>query len=322
MKRIIITFALLAMLGCGATPDGLTELNIRMPIPVIESHAAPFIAAQKMGFYEEEGLKVNINPSSAQLNPVTAVLSGADEIAWLGGPDTMLVAQGKGADLIAIANVYQESNFVGIMTLKDSGIKTVKDLEGKRLGMFFGHISTDIIRAWLKQEGVTVEEVNVVFDFQQLIRGDIDAMFDFRTYGPLIMEHKLNHSVHRMEPKDYGIRSWGYTLFAKRSFTQEHPEVVEGYIRATMKGLKWSRENTEEAITMIIGVNPGLNADFERIVRGMLADIYDEQYGDGRPLGWLDPHAFKETYERLDRQGLIEEPFDYTKSYTNAFVEA
>ncbi|MAF34945.1 hypothetical protein CMO91_03815 [Candidatus Woesearchaeota archaeon] len=320
MKRILIAITLLALLGCGST-EGLTEINVRMPIPFIESHALPFLVADKMGFYEEEGLKVNLNPSSAQLNPVTSVLSGADEIAYLGGPDTMLVAMGKGAPLVAIANVYQESNFVGIMSLKNSGIKTVKDLEGKRLGMFYGHISTDIIRALLKQEGVTVEEVNVIFNFNPLIDGDIDAMFDFRTYGPLVMEHKLNHSVQRIDPKHYGIRSWGYTLFTKKSYAEEHVDVVQRYIRATMKGLKWAHDNQDEAIKILLETNPTLTADFEYTVRGMLDDIYDEQYADGRPLGWLDPRAFKETYERLDSQGLIEAPFDYTKSYTNAFVE-
>src|SRR5438046_1436831 len=116
---------------------------------------------------------------SKELNPVKTVATNQDTFGVLGGPDTLLVARSKGQPLQAIAVLHRNSNFPCLLALKSSGITKVEQLTGKKVGFFYGHISTDVLRSFLRKTGVKVEEVDVGFDYTQLINGGVAAQWAF-----------------------------------------------------------------------------------------------------------------------------------------------
>ena len=93
---------------------------------------APYYYAKKMGWYAKEGIDLQIEPGKGSALATQRVGAGATPIglADMGG---VLVAKGKGADTVAVFNVYANSP-QGMYWLKSSGIKGVKDLAGKKIG--------------------------------------------------------------------------------------------------------------------------------------------------------------------------------------------
>lgn len=301
-----------------AISENLEKLSVRLPIPVQDATMTPYFVTLDKGFYREEGLDVTLNMASSETNPVKMVSAGTDQIGVLGGPDTLLIARSKGLPIVAIAVLHRNSDFPVLMTLKDSGLTKVKDLNGKKIGFFYGHISTDVIRYLLNKNDIDYEEVNVGLDFKQLITGKIDAMWAFKTHGPVNLKAK-GYDVNIISPRDYGINTHGLTFFTTEEMIKENPEVIEKWLRATFKGLHYMKENPNDSLQSVLNRDSQLTLELERkkLDRYMALLSDSEQY----PMGYMDYQMFKETYDRLNEEGLLKEEFDVSTAFTTEFLE-
>src|SRR2546421_635768 len=93
---------------------------------------APYYYAKKLGWYQKEGIDLTLEPGKGSALATQKVGAGANPVglADMGGA---LVAKSKGADTVAVFNVYANSP-QGMYWLKSSGIKGIKDFPGKKIG--------------------------------------------------------------------------------------------------------------------------------------------------------------------------------------------
>lgn len=299
-------------------PSGKDTISVRFPIPVIESGQTTFYAAQDKGYYTEEDLDIQFGMGSKELNPVKMVASGQDAFGILGGPDTLLVARSKGLPLKAVAVVHRNSNFPCLITLKSSGITKLEQLQDKKIGFFYGHISTDVIRNLLRKNNIKCTEVDVGFDYNQLITGKIDAQWAFTVTAGLELPAK-GVEINFISPADYGIPTHGYTIFATDETIEKKPEVVLRFLRASLKGVKYTVENPEEANTIFLKKAPKLNA--ELCLKRQKAYNAVTSNSEEHPPGYMDKAMFKVTYDRLVEEKVIAKPFDVSEAYTTEFIE-
>ncbi|MCS6920662.1 MAG: ABC transporter substrate-binding protein, partial [Elioraea sp.] len=89
---------------------------------------APYYYAKAQGWYAKEGIDLVLEPGKGSMLAVQKVGAAANPIG-LADMGTVLVGKGKGADLVAVFNVYANSP-QGLYWLKSSGIKGVKDFCG------------------------------------------------------------------------------------------------------------------------------------------------------------------------------------------------
>ncbi|MFH1721931.1 MAG: ABC transporter substrate-binding protein [Candidatus Altiarchaeota archaeon] len=293
-------------------------ISVRLPIPVVEAGQTPFYVAEELGYYAEENLNVEFNLGSKELNPVRMVASGADEFGVLGGPDTLLVARSRGQPLVAISVIHRNSDFPVILTLKESNLTTLKDLDGKRIGFFYGHISTDVLRNLFRNNNITVKEVDVGFDYSQLIAGNIDGQWAFRVTAGLNLPEK-GIAVNEISPSDYQMNTHGYTIFTTKQMIEENPETVLRFLRATIRGINATLENPRQASHILYKRGKGLDRELE--YKRLL--LYNEVTSNSRdyPIGRMDEAMFSETYLRLREEGVIETDFDFHDAYTVEFLE-
>ena len=324
--KALLVLPVIAVLACSCSkPAGeatqaatKVSVNVRFPIPIIESGQTPFYVAQDKGYYDAEGITVTFGMGSRELNPVKTVATGQDMFGVLGGPDTLLVARSKGQPLKATAILHRNSNFPCLLTLKSSGITKLEQLQGKKIGFNYGHISTDVLRNLLRKGNIKYTEVDVGFDYSQLITGSIDAEWAFTVTGGLDLPAK-GVEVNVISPVDYGIITHGYTIFATDKTTTEKPDVVAKFLRATLQGVKYTVEHPEEANKMLLKRDPKLDEALN--LKRQLAYNAVTSNSDEFPPGYMDKAMFQTTYDRLVEEKVIEKPFDVSEAYTTKFLQ-
>ncbi|MCE5228561.1 ABC transporter substrate-binding protein [bacterium] len=302
----------------GNSKNELTKVSVRFPIPIVESGQTTFYVAQDKGFYAAEGLDVSFGMGSRELNPIKTVATGQDMFAIVGGPDTLLVARSKGQPVKAIAVLHRNSNFPCLLTLKKSGITKVQQLEGKKVGFNYGHISTDVLRNLFRKANVKVTEVDSGFDYNQLITGGVDAEWAFTVTAGLDLPAK-GVEVNVISPADYGIVTNGYTIFATDKTIAEKPDIVLKFLRASLRGVNYAVEHPEEANKSLIKRDPKLDEALN--LKRQLAYNTVTSRADPYPAGYMDKEMFQTTYDRLVQEKVIEKPFNVTDAYTTRFLE-
>ncbi len=316
VSGVIIFLLILGCVSSNSNNDSkkLEKVSVRFPIPFVEAGQTPFYVALNKGYYAEEGLDVTFNHGSPELNPVKMILTKSDEFGLLGGPDTLLVARGKSQPLKAIAVFHKNANFVVLLSLKKSGLTKVEDLQGKKVGFYYGHISTDILHALFNKEKISVQEVDVGYNYSQLVSGQIDAQFAFRPTAGIDLPEK-GIEINSIDPKDYGVSSHGYTLFAREDFIEKNPKTTEKFLRATLKGLKYSVNYPKESIEILAKYDAKINENIEL----KRLHIYNEPVSKN-PYGFMDTQMFQETYDRLLTEKVVEKPFNVDDAFDTSFV--
>lgn len=318
MLRALLALPLLECGGGGNAGTGLTKVSVRFPIPIVEAGQTTFYVASDHGFYRDEGLDVRFEMGSRELNPVKTVASGQDDFGILGGPDALLTARARGQRLKAIAVIHRNSDFPCLVTLKSSGITRVDQLQGKKVGFYYGHISTDVLRNLFHTRHVHVTEVDVGFDYNQLIAGRIDAQWAFTVTAGLDLPAR-GVAINIISPADYGIRTHGYTVFATEQAIRERPEVVQRFLRASLKGVTYTVHAPREAIASLFKRDPSL--DTSLTLRRQQAYNAVTSDGDQYPAGYMDRAMFQQTYDRLVQEKVIETAFDVSDAYTTEFLQ-
>jgi NitT/TauT family transport system substrate-binding protein len=302
--------------GAGSPPE---QVSVRFPIPIIEAGQTPFYVAQEKGYYAEENLNVTFQMGSPELNPVKMVATGEDTFGVLGGPDTLLVARSTGQPLKAISVLHRNSNFPCLLTLASSGLTKLEQLQGKKIGFFYGHISTDVLRNLLRKNNIKYTEVDVGFQYTQLVSKQVDAQWAFTVTAGLDLPAQ-NVQVNVISPADYGIITHGYTIFATDATLQGRPDVVQRFLRATLRGVKYTLAHPEEANKFLVKRNPQLNEalSLRRLQMYNAVTSNDSQH----PPGHMDDEMFRSTYQRLAEENVIAKPFDVSEAYTLKFLQS
>lgn len=299
----------------------LEWISVRLPIPIVESGQSTFYLAQDRGYYANKNLAVSLNLAGAgsDQGPVRMVESRQDTFGVLGGPDTLIVGRSQGLPIKAIAIIHRNSNFPCLISLKESGIERVEQLEGKKVGFFYGHISTDVLRNLFSKSNVTVEEVNVGFDYSLLREGKLDAQWAFRVTAGLDLAAE-GFGLNFIKPEDEGIFTHGYTIFAHEDTIAEKPMLVERFLRATFQGVRHAMARPTDANDTIVGRSPGINSTLSLERQRLYNSVTSNS--DAFPIGYMDYSMWNETYQRLNEEGVLKNEFDVREAYTTEFLES
>jgi polar amino acid transport system substrate-binding protein len=160
---------------------------------------AGYYAALEKGFFREEGLNVILAERDLTQNAVDQVLSGQ---AQYGVADSALfLHHANQAPIVLVAAIMQHSANA-VMTRADSGIKTPRQLTGKRLAFYENDSDGIDILAMLAEQGVMKSGLTrMTWDerIAGLINGDIDAISIYVTNEPYVLR-EMGHEVNIINP--------------------------------------------------------------------------------------------------------------------------
>ena len=314
---------LVVLAGCGpaapaATPTPpTTAAAIQLSwVPNIEF--AGLFMAEDEGFYAAEGLDVSILPGGFDsdgnyINPIDQVLTGSAQFGVTEGSD-LLLARADGQDLVAVMALYQRHPFA-LVSRADKNIVRPQDLVGATVEV--SPKGMPLYLALLASQNIDPASVNTrpIGDasLQRMFAGQVDVVEDW-----LINETGSMGEINSIALLDYGIDAYPNVVFTTAAFIQEHPDLVQRFVRATVKGLQAAIAGPDEAAALAVSHNADLNPDTQE--RGMQRSIPLLNPSGSRP-GAMTATAWEFMHQVLVDQSIIEQPLDISKAYTTRFVD-
>ncbi len=212
---------------------------------------APAIVAEEEKLFSRVGANVEVIRMSSGKDIRDAMVAGRTDMGSLGATP-FIVGTAKG-DIVAIGMVAYAGKTLAVVAGKDSGVKTVADLKGKRVGSQIGsvtdHIFQNVIaaKAGLKKGDFQVFNIKFQDHVAALASRSIDAFAGVDPY-PAIAEYD-GLGVILVDYQDYDITP--VLLAANRPFVKEHPEAVVQFLRGWLVAVKMFREQPDRAAEIV-----------------------------------------------------------------------
>jgi len=282
----------------------------------------PFVGvyvAQEKGFFQEQGLTVKIEHSRTSGEEFRFLV--ADEVQIVTA-DAAVVLERRSGDpavpVVAFALIGQKGQ-QGFAALADSGIETPKDWEGKTAG-YKGSKPTPDYLAILDAEGVDrgkIQEVRVGFEPQVLTEKRVDVLAVYLSNEPDTLE-RLGYQVRTFDPADYGVPTLGLTYVTSESYLQEHPDIVQRFLKAALKGIYYAKDNPDEAVDIVLKYAPEEEREHQRFMFETELAAALRGAAEQNGIGWMTPEQWQALYDKLQRyQALSGTLADLSAAYSD-----
>lgn len=211
---------------------------------------AGYYAAVAQGYYREEGLDVRLHEGAPGKTPVDEVLAGRAQYAE--SNSELLFKRLQGQPLVALAVIFQHSPSV-LLARADAGIETAHDLIGKNVMLMNAQTDADF-QAMFRREGIDPALIKLQpssYDIEDLVSGKVAAFNSYLTNEPFYLKQRgIDYRV--ISPNTYGIDFYSDILFTSEAELREHPERVEAFRRATLRGWRYAMDNPEAIIDLLL----------------------------------------------------------------------
>jgi NitT/TauT family transport system substrate-binding protein len=286
--------------------------------------SAPLFLAVDRGYYAEQGIEVDIQPGTGSGNTAKTVGAGT---AVLGRVDGGVILQSiaQGIPIKTVAGLVQQSP-MSVIFRKGAGIKAPKDLEGKKIVGVPGGSQESLYPAWMKHNNADPDKVQFISATSAtrtttFLQGTVDAAFGY-IYSDVPTYEGQKVDVDSIMYADYGFNIPGLSFVANTGFMKEKPELVKGFVTATMKGFGDAAKDPNAAIDLFLKSPAGstLTSELELTSLKLMIPLYHSKRTQGKPLGWMAPEDWQDAIQILTESGALSPAPKVEDSLTNDFV--
>ena len=261
-KRCLALLAAMVMLfalaGCNTKEQPQDLVTIELNEVTHSVFYAPQYAAMELGFFEEEGLRVELTNGGGADKVMTAVLTGGSDIG-LAGPEASIYVYGEGREdhCVVFAQLTKRDGAFLVSREPDPDFDW-KDLAGSYvIGGRAGGVPLMTFEYLLRQKGLTP---NVDLTVDSSVQFNMMAGAFTGGTGDYVALFEPTASLLEREGKGYILASIGeqagevpYTAyFASKSYIEQNPDIIESFTRAVYKGQQWVKEHSAEEIAQAI----------------------------------------------------------------------
>jgi len=314
---LLITLSVTACAEGGKTP--LEQTHIRLPMAYIPNvQFAPFYVAYDKGYFEEVGIDLEFD-YSFETDGVAMVGANDLQFAIVSG-EQVPIARAEGIPIVYVMAWYKDYP-VAIVIDKTLGIESPQDLAGRTVGLpgLFGANYVGL-RAFLQVNGL--EESDLTLDsigFNQVelfASGKEDVVVGYIANEPVQLRSR-GYDLTVFAISDY-VDLVSNGLITNQTTLEENPELVRAMIQATLRGIKYTVENPDEAYEISKKYVEGLADADEEIQKEVLAASISLYQTD--PYGYSIASAWENMQDVLLNMGLMKEAIDLDAAYTNEFT--
>jgi NitT/TauT family transport system substrate-binding protein len=281
---------------------------------------APLYVAQSKGYYADEGLEVEIE-YGFENDFVALTAQGEREFAIASG-DQVILARAQGLPITYVMKWYQRYP-VALVAPVAKGIAQPGDLVGKKVGLpgFFGASFIGwkalVYAAKLDESAIKVEDIGFT-QTAAIQQGLVDAAMIYIANEPNQLRSQ-GIEVNVIEVSEY-IDLVSNGLVVGDKLMADDPDLVQRMVRASLRGLKDTIDNPDDAFAVVRKVIPEITDDQAPTQRKVLEDSLKLWQSD--KLGESSPQAWQASVDFMGKTGLLEKTLQPDTLYTNKFVEA
>ena len=321
MKNNILLMLLISALvipGCTSREKKeLQEIIVKLKYFHQAQFAGNYVANEK-GFYADEGLKVNLAPFSLEEPSIKAV-TGGKAVFGITGANEVIMARARGLPIKTFAVIYKTSPICAY-ALKRSGIVRPQDFIGKTVGLEKAPDIEMMYAAMITRLGIDrsqIKEVTIGWDATELLDGTVDVSTGYVVNEPH-QAIKAGHEVNIILMADYGVNMYGDVLFATEVTLGNKPELVERFLRATLRGWQYAIENQEEAVDITLKYATDRTRSHESY---MLQRSIPLIHTGESPIGWMEKARWEQVQDILLQQKILDKKIDVDEAFTTRFLE-
>jgi NitT/TauT family transport system substrate-binding protein len=281
---------------------------------------AGFAAAVAEGYYKDAGLDVTLVQGNGSGNTAQLVANGRAQIAYA---DAVAVSQliAKGAPMKIIATIYQ-SNPNAVMALKKTGIKSVKDLAGKKVGVPSGSSQTTMLPLLLKSNNLKESDINMIdmpvaSMVPALLQGQVDAVLgSIDAYQIQAESQGAQLDVYRFA--DHGVPTVSTSIFASNDYLKSNPDVVKKFVAASLKGWSFALDHPDQAIKDVKKVFPEVNEKLASAELAAITPLFCS--GGAKYIGKAEDALWSKSQDLLAEVKLLPAGQDSKTYYSNDYL--
>jgi ABC-type nitrate/sulfonate/bicarbonate transport system substrate-binding protein len=284
------------------------------------NHSGLYLA-QQQGFYEQNGLDVEI--LQAQEGGTVEQLVAAGRLQFgVSYQEAVTQARAEGLPIVSVAAVIQH-NTSGFASRADAGITTPRDFEGKKYGSFGSPIEQAVIEGLMDCAGADASKVEFVDIgatdfFVASERGDVDFAWVFEGWtGIEAQQRGVDLNIVMINDQQCVPDYYTPVLITSEDTIAQNPDMVRAFLRATSQGYGLAIDSPDAAAAALLKAAPELDAELVKASQQYLAAEYQAEaprWGEQRLEVWRDYAQW------MADRALIPAMIEPEQAFTNEFL--
>ncbi len=258
LKVLVLSCAVLTW-SAGTAHAQAKEKVVLMLNWYLYSEHAPFFIGKERGYYDQEGIDLDIQEGRGSGVTVQAVAANTATFGYVDVP-TMIKAAAKGAPVKAVGVVLQLSP-MSVMGFAEKNIRTPKDLAGKTVAVTPGDSMSQIWPLFLKKTGVNEADFKTVAGDAQtklnaVMTGQADLLLGYVMDQAIKLQDATGKAIYPIRFADYGVNLISSGIIVNSETLKTKPDLVKRFLRATTRALEDAEKNPEAAVDAMLKANP------------------------------------------------------------------
>jgi NitT/TauT family transport system substrate-binding protein len=322
---VAVVWSLCPYRSIAAEKASKIPVTIRLDFIVGGNHAPWFVALEK-GFYAKRGLSVTIQPGTGSADTIRTIAAGKADVGFA-NISTAVVGRSRGTPTVAVAQLGYIA--VTILWREESGIKVLKDLEGKSWSISPGQAQWFLMPALarinnLDFSSIKIQETAPPLQPAALLARKADFITMFRASNDEVAEMaaaKQGIRLKRIHMRDAGLDIYGSALVVREEDIKRRPAMIRAYVEGTMEGLRYAREHHEEALAILLKHKPELDRELTRIqIRNGVEEVFIPPESITSGYGYMKPDVMEKTVKLTNEFFDVAAKVSTTGVYTNQFI--
>jgi NitT/TauT family transport system substrate-binding protein len=315
---------IIASVPAVSAQSGKRDVSLRLDW-LFQGPNSGFMVAKDKGYYDEAGLNVDMGPGRGSGSTAQIVASKA---AMFGFADGYVVGNSvaKDMNITMVASIYRR-NPTAVVVLKESDIKTLKDLEGKSIAIPTGATQFQQWPAVVKGcnldgSKISVTNIDPAGSVPALVTGKVEAIAGYaQGYVPGV-EIRAKKEARIFWYADCGVDAVSNGIIVHNDLLKADPELIRAFVKASIKGFLYARQHPDEAVAITKKFSEAVVPEIARRELEMSFETWVTPNTAGKPLGWMSDKDWDATVQVLKQYGGVSTPLAASTLFTNAFVPA
>ncbi|AYM65377.1 ABC transporter substrate-binding protein [Agrobacterium fabrum] len=297
------------------------KVTLRLNFLLSGVHTIFYYGAEK-GFYKDAGIDLQIGEGQGSARTVQSVATGGDMFGIADG-GSVIAGASKGAPVKSVLGLLNTSPYA--MTFRaDSGVKSIKDVEGKTVAASAGEASLALLPALWKKNGVDASKVNILNVDGP---GKIIAIMQDRAAGILgglenqvvVLNSKgLKQNVFSFA--ELGVNTQGLTIITNTKLIDSNQDLVKRFVAASLKSIEAAKADPDAAVAAAVKEKPTGDPKLLKEQLEISLKLLPSPSAPSAPLGEMAEADWQQTLDLMKEYQDIKTDMPADAFFTNSLI--